>query len=82
MILVNNLYMKRIKANYNMKGIFYPCCHVLKFKNNNELISEEDIYNLFAGLYRLIKKSTEIEIEEKYLNRIKFLECELKKYKT
>ena len=74
--------MERLRARYNKSGNYYCTPHILKFRKNNELISEEDIYNLFSGFVRLIKKSVELEIEDRYANKIKNLEIELKKYKT
>jgi len=73
--------MKNLRPNYYCSGVFYFSKHPIKFKKNNELISEEDIFNLFNGFVRLIKKSVTLEIEEKYLNKISFLENELDKYK-
>lgn len=57
-----------------MNKIFYCKKQILKFKANSELITDEDINNLFSGLVGLIKKNTEIKMEEKYgriINRLK-----------
>lgn len=78
MILVNNYYMKKSTKHIVYK-IFYQNSRILKF-NNNEIISEEDIFNLFSGFVRLIKKSVEIKMEDKYLNRINYLENKLSKF--
>lgn len=62
------------------KHIFYFKKRILKFKNNN-LVSDDDITNLFLGLVKLIKKNTELKLEEKYISRINALESELKRLK-
>ena len=66
--------MKKIYPNYFIKGIYYLRKQPLKFECQEELISQEDIQNLFIGRSRLIKKSSEYKIESKYLKRIKYLE--------
>lgn len=66
--------MKKLTPNYLQSGIFYCRKQLLKFESNNELISQEDILNLFMGLCRLIKKSSEYVLESKYIKRIKYLE--------
>ncbi|MGN0961408.1 MAG: hypothetical protein ACI4PF_04335 [Christensenellales bacterium] len=58
--------MKKIKPNYIITGKYFTCKQILKFQNYNELISDDDIVNLFMGLVRLIKKSTELKMEAKY----------------
>ena len=59
--------------------VFYTNKRVLKFKSKSPIVSDEDIINLFLGLVRLIKKNTEISLEEKYLDKISTLQLEIKK---
>ena len=63
----------------NLKKIFYFKKRILKFQNPNGLVSDEDILNLFLGLVRLIKKNTELIMEEKYLQKISNLQAQIKK---
>jgi len=67
----------KIRAKRNMSGIYYSKAHILKFKNNRELISDNDIFDLVMGLINLIKKNTELKIEERYLMEIKRLKTEI-----
>jgi len=60
-----------------MNKIFYCRKQILKFKANSELITDEDINNLFYGLVNLIKKNTEIRLEEKYSTIISRLKGEI-----
>ena len=62
-----------------LKKIFYFKKRILKFQNPNGLVSDEDILNLFLGLVRLIKKNTELIMEEKYLHKISSLQAQIKK---
>ena len=62
-----------------MKKVFYFKKRILKFQNPNGLVSDEDILNLFLGLVRLIKKNTELIMEEKYLHKISSLQAQIKK---
>lgn len=66
-----------IKKAKNVSGVYYLAPHILQFENTN-LISDEDIMHLFLGFIRLIKKSIELDMENKYINRIKSLESKLK----
>lgn len=76
----NNLSMKKVMLNKNCCGIYYTRKQVLKFERRKESLSDEDILNLFMGFIRLIKKSTEIEVEERYLLEITKLKNIIKKY--
>lgn len=67
----------KIKPNYIISGIFYPKKQILKFQNKNEIISDEDIINLFVGFVKLIKKSVEFKLESKYVREINRLKKEL-----
>lgn len=80
MILVNNKKMKKIMISNNLQGVFYTRKQLLKFEKPNETLSEEDMLNLFMGFVRLIKKSTELEAESRYLMEIKKLQNKLKKF--
>lgn len=62
--------------------IFYFRKRVLQFKKNLGLVTDDDIMNLFLGLVRLVKKNTEIIMQEKYLNKITKLENELNRIKN
>ena len=64
-----------------MNKIFYGKKRLLKFKSQNELVSDEDLMRLFLGFVRLIKKSSELEAEEKYCQKIARLERELRTLK-
>lgn len=67
-----------LKPNYNLSGRYYINKQILQFQNYTELISDDDIINLFMGLVRLIKRSAEMKIEAKYSREIEQLKDELK----
>ena len=73
--------MIKIKSNHNVSGMFFIRKRILQFQNYNELISDEDIMNLFLGLVRLVKKSTEIKMEEKYSQQIYNMKKEIERLK-
>lgn len=60
-----------------MNKIYYFKKRILKFKNPNNIISDEDILKLFLGLVKLIKKNTELILEEKYLEKISKLQNQI-----
>lgn len=66
-----------LKPNYYIKGTFFENKQILKFQNYSELVSDEDIINLFLGMVRLIKKSTEMKMEARYIREIECLKREL-----
>lgn len=66
-----------LKPNYYIKGTFFKNKQILKFQNYSELVSDEDIINLFLGMVRLIKKSTEMKMEARYIREIESLKREL-----
>jgi len=66
--------MKKLMPNYVLSGIYYSRKKPLRFEGESDLVSQEDMLNLFMGLCRLIKKSSEYKLENKYLSRIKYLE--------
>lgn len=63
-----------------MNKVFYFKSRILQFKKPNCLISDEDIMNLFVGLVKLIKKNTQLELEEKYLHQINKLQEQIKRH--
>lgn len=67
-----------LKPNYNLSGRYYINKQILQFQNYTELISDDDIINLFMGLVRLIKRSAEMKIEAKYSREIEQLKDEIK----
>lgn len=69
--------MKKIKANYDLSGIYYIRKQILQFNIDNDMITDEDIMSLFMGIVRLIKNSCEIQAEEKYLKIINKLKREI-----
>lgn len=71
--------MKYLKPNYKVTGAFFENRKILKFRNHYELISDDDIINLFMGLVRLIKKSTEMKVEARYLKEIESLKNSLQR---
>lgn len=62
-----------------MNRIFYFRKRILKFQRPNGIVSDEDIINLFLGLIRLIRRNTEIILEEKYINKINKLQTQIQK---
>ena len=73
--------MRKLIANRQLCGIFYFRKQPLKFQSSLDIISDEDIMSLFLGFVRLIKKSVEIEMENKYQKTIKSLQLRLKSNK-
>ena len=65
------------KCKLQKYEIYYIRPQLLRFEREG-LISDEDITNLFLGFVRLIKKSVEVDMENKYLDKIKNLETRLK----
>ena len=72
--------MKKVVISREACGVFYTKRHLIKFEKPSEMLSEEDMLNLFMGFIRLIKKSTELEVEGRYLSEIKKLQNKLKKF--
>lgn len=67
-----------LKPNYIISGVYFFNKQILKFQPYSELISDEDILNLFVGMVRLIKRTTELKMEAKYEKQIKELRDRLK----
>lgn len=82
MILVNNCIMKKILINRNKSGIYFTKKQILKFEKPDYMLSDEDILNLLMGFVKLIKKSTQIEVENRYLMQIRKLQSKLKKFEN
>ena len=80
MNIVNNVIMKKVENCKNIKGVYYIKKRLLKFEKPYDLLSDDDMLNLFMGFVRLIKRSAEIEVESKYLSQIKNLENKIKNF--
>ena len=63
--------MINLRPNKTINGVYYTRIKVLQFKPQVDLVSDEDIMDLFMGLVRLIKRNAELEVEERYLDKIK-----------
>ncbi|MBE5736647.1 MAG: hypothetical protein E7356_04795 [Clostridiales bacterium] len=63
--------MIKLRPNKSISGVYYTRIKVLQFKPQVDLVSDEDIMDLFMGLVRLIKRNAELEVEERYLDKIK-----------
>ena len=69
--------MKKLKPNKTSFGVYLTHKKILKFQSPNDYISDDDIFDLFIGLMNLIKKSTELKVENKYIYEINHLKKEL-----
>ena len=69
--------MKKLKHNRIYQGKYYIYKKVLQFEGRQDIISDRDIIDLFFGLVNLIKKTTEIKIEEKYISIVNSLKKEV-----
>ena len=70
-----------LKRNNTVTGRFYIRKKLLQFPCMEDMITDEDIMDLFKGLIELVKRSTEIKIERKYETLIDVLKCELRNFK-
>ena len=70
--------MAKLRRCKSYSGVFYIRRQVLKFPQREALITDEDIKDLFLGLIELIKKNTELKVEQKYENLIDVLKSELR----
>ena len=77
----NNYYMKKVNPTTQKNGIYYISKRILKFKQRDEFVTDDDLMHLFLGFVRLLKQTTEREIERKYINKILTLKKELKNLK-
>ena len=73
--------MTKLRKCNGITGIFYTKRQVLKFPQQEEYITDEDINDLFLGLIELVKKNTELKCEQKYENLIDVLKSELRALK-
>ena len=73
--------MLKLKRNNTVTGRFYVRKKLLQFPCMEDMITDEDIMDLFKGLIELVKRSTEIKIERKYETLIDVLKCELRNFK-
>ena len=65
----------------NMTGVFYFQKKILKFPPREDIITDEDIKDLFLGLIELVKKNAELKVEQKYEKVIDVLKSELRTFK-
>lgn len=72
--------MIRIKRNNSISGRFFAKKQLLQFPCMEDMITDQDILDLFKGLIELVKKSTEMKIERKYSILIDVLKSELQRY--
>ena len=73
--------MLKIKRNNNITGKFYTRKQILQFPCMEDMITDEDILDLFKGLIELVKRSTEMKVERKYGILIDVLKSELRNLK-
>ena len=64
-----------------MTGVFYFQKKILKFPPREDIITDEDIKDLFLGLIELVKKNAELKVEQKYEKVIDVLKSELRTFK-
>lgn len=74
--------MLKLKPNRTIKENFYIRRQVLQFQDYNNQLTEGDIFDLFVGLYKLIRNTTKIELEQKFLRQINVLKREVAFYKN
>lgn len=65
----------------NMTGVFYFQKKILKFPPREDIITDEDIKDLFLGLIELVKRNAELKVEQKYEKVIDVLKSELRTFK-
>lgn len=70
--------MIRLRKCNSLTGVFYMQKKVLKFPSMETFITDDDIEDLFFGLLELVKKNTELKVEQKYKNLINVLKNELR----
>ena len=74
--------MRYLVPNKNQRGIYFESKQILKFPIQNDYISDSDIHDLFMGLINLVKKTTELKIEDKYIAEIQSLKKEINYLKS
>ncbi len=73
--------MMKFRRCLNMTGVFYFQKKILKFPPREDIITDEDIKDLFLGLIELVKRNTELKVEQKYEKVIDVLKSELRTFK-
>lgn len=73
--------MVKFKRNKYMTGRFYIRKQILQFPGREDIITDDDILDLFKGLIELVKRNTEMKIEQKYEVLIDVLKSELQEFK-
>ena len=73
--------MMKFRRCLNMTGVFYFQKKILKFPPREDIITDEDIKDLFLGLIELVKKNAELKVEQKYEKVIDVLKSELRTFK-
>ncbi len=73
--------MMKFRRYLNMTGVFYFQKKILKFPPREDIITDEDIKDLFLGLIELVKKNAELKVEQKYEKVIDVLKSELRTFK-
>jgi hypothetical protein len=71
----------RLRKCKKLSGVFYCYKRILKFPEREDIVSDEDIFDLFKGLITLVKRNAEIKVEQKYEVLIDVLKSELREYK-
>jgi len=74
--------MIKLLPNKNIGGIYFAHKKILRFESRQDIITDNDITDLFMGLINLIKKSTEIKLEEKYMKIINAMKSEIELLKN
>lgn len=70
--------MIKLKKINGLTGVFYFNKRILKFPKREDIITDEDIKDLFLGLVELVKKNTELKVEQRYERLINVLKSELR----
>jgi hypothetical protein len=82
MKISQKLNMIRLKPNKNYKGKFDIKNKVLQFESPRELINDADIFDLFMGLFNLIKRTTRMQVESMYQSKVDSLQREIQHLKS
>ncbi|MBR2467778.1 MAG: hypothetical protein IKB42_01900 [Clostridia bacterium] len=70
-MLKSKIYLRESKTK--LKGVVYRCCeksNVIKLKNSNAVLTDEDINYLFTAIVGLIKTNATKTAELKYKKQI------------
>ena len=71
----------KFKRNKYITGRFYTRKQILHFPAREDMITDEDILDLFKGLIELVKRNAEMKIEHKYEVVIDVLKSELQEFR-